>query len=114
MVQADLDALPEGFAVAGTGDFNGDGYDDVLLRNGTSFGAWLLRDAAVSSWMSLGDLEDMTVEQIADFDGDGIDDLRVRTSAGALGALLVQGEDSLKWQYYGNIGEEWSTSLAAL
>ena len=68
----------------------------------------------ISSWMGLGDLGDVTVEQIGDFDGDGIDDLRIRTAAGDLGAQLVRGADTLEWKYYGSVGDEWSTSLAAI
>ena len=49
-----------------------------------------------------------------DFDADGIDDLRIRTAAGDLGAQLVKGADSLEWKYYGSVGSEWSTSLAAI
>ena len=114
MVWADLDTLPEGFAIVGTGDFNGDGTDDVLLQKGTYYGAWIVQDGSVSSWMGLGDLGDVTVEQIGDFDNDGIDDLRIRTAAGDLGAQLVRGADTLEWKYYGSVGSEWSTSLAAI
>ena len=64
--------------------------------------------------MGLGDQGDVTVEQIADFDSDGKDDLRIRTAAGDLGAQLVKGADTLDWKYYGSVGAEWSTSLAAL
>ena len=30
------------------------------------------------------------------------------------GAQLVLGEDNTKWAYYGSVGAEWSTALAAL
>ena len=114
MVWANLDTLPEGFAVIGAGDFDGDGVDDVLLKKGSYYGAWLVEAGSVKSWFGLGDLGDVTVEQIADFDGDGKDDLRIRTSAGDLGAQLVRAADTLEWRYYGSVGAEWSTSLAAI
>ena len=114
MAWADLDTLPEGYSIIGSGDFNGDGIDDVLLRNGTYYGAWIVENGNAKSWMGLGDLGEVTVEQIADFDGDGIDDLRIRTTAGDLGAQLVKGADTLEWKYYGSVGTEWSTSLAAI
>ena len=114
MAWADLDTLQEGFEIVGAGDFNGDGTSDVLLRTGTYYGAWLVQNGSVSSWMGLGDLGSVTVEQIADFDSDGIDDLRIRTSAGDLGTQLVRGADNLDWKYYGSVGNEWSTSLASL
>ena len=114
MVWANLDTLPEGFAVIGAGDFDGDGVDDVLLKKGSYYGAWLVEAGSVKSWFGLGDLGDVTVEQIADFDGDGKDDLRIRTSAGDLGAQLVRAADTLEWRYYGSVGAEWSTRLAAI
>ncbi len=36
------------------------------------------------------------------------------TAAGDLGAQLVKGADTLSWKYYGSVGAEWSTSLAAI
>ena len=114
MAWANLDTLPAGFAVVGCGDFDGDGVDDVLLKKDSYYGAWLVANGSVSSWMGLGDLGSVTVEQIADFDGDGKDDLRIRTSAGDLGAQLVRAADTLEWRYYGSVGAEWSTSLAAI
>ena len=114
MAWADLDTLPAGFAVVGCGDFDGDGVDDVLLKKDTYYGAWLVEDGSVKSWFGIGDLGNVTVEQIADFDGDGKDDLRIRTSAGDLGAQLVRAADTLEWRYYGSVGAEWSTGLAAL
>ena len=111
---ANLDTLDNGFKIAGTGDFNGDGVDDVLLQKGNYYGAWIVKDGSVSSWMGLGTAEDGNVlEQIGDFNGDGVDDLRVRTAAGDLGALCVMGTDKLEWNYYGSVGSEWKTSLAA-
>ena len=64
--------------------------------------------------MGLGDLGSVTVEEIADFDADGRADLRVRTEAGDIGAQLVKGADTLVWKYYGSVGPEWSTRLAAI
>ena len=114
MKWADLDTLQEGFGIVGSGDFDGDGTDDVLLRKGTYYGAWLVEDGGAYAWFGLGDFGDVTVERIADFDGDGTDDLLVRTAAGDIGAQLVKGADTLEWKYYGSVGAEWSTSLAAL
>ena len=114
MALANLDTLADGFSIVGCGDFDGNGTSDVLLRQGTYYGAWTVENGGVSGWMGLGDLGDITVEQIGDFDADGIDDLRIRTSAGDLGSQLVKGADNLDWKYYGSVGTEWSTSLASI
>ena len=114
MAWADLATLAEGFEIVGAGDFDGDGTSDVLLKNGNYYGAWLVQNGNAAGWMGLGDLGDVTVEQIGDFDADGRDDLRIRTTSGDLGAQLVKGADTLEWKYYGSVGSEWSTSLAAL
>ena len=66
-------------------------------------------------WMGLGNLGNgAVVEQIGDFNNDGVDDLRIRVSNGAVGALLVNGANNLEWHYYGSLGKEWETSLAAV
>ena len=110
---SNLDKL-NGSEIAGSGDFNGDGVDDVLLKKGDFYGAWIVEEGNAKSWMSLGTLKaGNSVEQIADFNGDGVDDLRVRTASGDLGVLCVNGANSLEWHYYGSVGSEWDTSLAA-
>ncbi len=114
MAWANLDTLPTGFAIVGAGDFNGDGTDDVLLKKGTYYGAWTVQNGNAAGWFGLGDLGSVTVEQSADFDADGKDDLRIRTAAGDLGTQLVKGADNLQWRYYGSVGAEWSTALAAI
>ncbi|MBR4666956.1 MAG: hypothetical protein IKO93_24025, partial [Lentisphaeria bacterium] len=88
--------------------------EDVLLKTGNYYGAWLVNNGNAAAWFGIGDLGDVTVEQIADFNADRIADLRIRTAAGDIGAELVMGEGSLDWKYYGSVGAEWKTGLAAL
>ena len=76
-VYSGLDNLKEGQTVAGCGDVNGDGVDDVIIRQGQYFGAWIISDGRAVEWMGLGTLTEGTqLETIGDYDGDGIDDLR--------------------------------------
>ena len=108
-----LDNLNDGLKIVGAGDFNNDGTDDILLQKGNYFGAWIIKNGNATDWMGLGS-SNGTVEQIEDFNGDGVDDIRLRTDRGDIGVLLVNGEDSMTWNYYGSVGSEWNTALAAL
>ena len=64
--------------------------------------------------MGLGNIGNgAVVEQIADFNSDGVDDLRLRVDK-AIGVQLVNGKDDLSWNYFGSVGSEWNTALAAM
>ena len=78
-------------------------------------GSWLTQADGTMAWADLDTLpEGFEIVGAGDFNGDGTDDLRIRTAAGDLGTQLVIGEDNLSWKYYGSVGAEWNTSLAAL
>ena len=100
--------------IVGTGDFNGDGVDDVLLQKADGWvGAWLVENGSVDGFMGICKNTN-SIEQIADFNGDGIDDLRVRTANGDIGVLYVNGADDTTWQYFQSVGSEWKTKFSAL
>lgn len=105
---SDLSTLSPNAKIVGDGDFNGDGTDDLLIQSGDYYGAWIIKNGNVTSWMGLG-TEKGQVEQIADFTGDGIDDLRLRRSSGDIGILAVNGADDLDWIYLGSVDREWTT-----
>ena len=73
--------------VVGTGDFNGDGRDDLLLRNdsgwvtdwlGTTSGGFTNNGAASSVFFSA----DWKIAGIGDFNGDGREDILMRNDTG--------------------------------
>ena len=81
--------------LAGVGDFNGDGTDDMLWRTGVtdgdgtdSFGylTWLSGLPAESNWQRIGVIarDEWTFLGAGDFNGDGTDDMAMVDSAGVV------------------------------
>ncbi len=88
--QAAFHKVPVAWKVAGAGDFNGDGRDDVLWRHdngaltnwlGGADGGFTGNDAAASF---AGIPTSLKVAALADFNGDGRDDILWRHDNGAL------------------------------
>ncbi len=85
------------YIVAGIGDFNGDGRDDVLMRHQT-LGTWMLY--AMNGFIPLDGesgpanlTRDLTysVVGIGDFNGDGRDDVLLRRAEGGWHLYVMQG-----------------------
>ena len=88
------------WSVAGIGDFNGDGDDDILWRQGStgSLAMWLMDGSTISqsatptyqgSAVSPG--ASWSVAGIGDFNGDGDADILSRNSNGSLAEWLMNG-----------------------
>ncbi len=97
-VQNDLNAasvVPNSWQIAGTGDFNGDGRDDILWRNvdgqlsnwlATASGGFTPNDSNAATSVSLS----WQVAGTGDFNGDGRDDILWRNTNGTVSDWLGQ------------------------
>jgi hypothetical protein len=97
--------------VTGTGDFNGDGTADVLLRNSTNgqFNIWQMSNGQIAQNLDIG-VADPTQWQVAgtgDFYGNGTDDIVLRNTTNgqvniwqmSSGQIAqVGGADPTQWQ----------------
>ena len=92
---AALTVVPTAWFVAGTGDFNGDGRDDILWRNndgtlsnwlGQANGGFVANDANAAAFVPTS----WTVVATGDYNGDGRDDILWRNSDGTVSNWLGQ------------------------
>jgi probable HAF family extracellular repeat protein len=85
-----------GWAIAGTGDFNGDGTTDVLLynSNNSQVGEWLMQNGQLSQGQAFGTLgvsSGWSIAGTGDFNGDGTTDILLYNSnTSQIGVWLMQ------------------------
>ncbi len=91
-------AVPTNYKMLATGDFNGDGYMDIVWTDGTSMWMWVGSGSTfTNTYMRAYPTTGWTVVGAADFDGDGDTDL-LWAKNGQLAEWLMSGA-SLKTSY---------------
>jgi hypothetical protein len=107
----DLGSHGAGWTVAGVGDFDGNGIDDVLWRNTTTgrVDEWRMKDGNWSASIDLGSHgAGWQVAAVGDFDGDGTSDVLWReTATGKLDAWIMANGQWSRSVDLGSHGSDW-------
>src|SRR5262249_29420715 len=111
------DPVPPSYQVKGIGDFNGDGYSDILWRAGNGpVGYWYLRSNVVIGGVESGGQDvnhEWEIQGVGDFDADGRSDILWRSNLSGRLVLWFRGlidyQGSPTWQNWPGavVGQEW-------
>jgi hypothetical protein len=114
----DFGVVPTSWNIAGTGDFNGDGYTDILWRNTSGdTGVWLMTGTATqvqaASWTDFGVVPtSWNIAGTGDFNGDGYTDIVWRNTSGDTGIWLITGTatqvQAASWTDFGVVPTSWN------
>ena len=96
--------------IPGTGDFNGDGKSDILLRHSSGYVAmFLMNGATVTSNLGVGGLDpSWSIVGIGDFNGDGKSDILLRHTSGYMSVWLMNGATVTSNLGIGGLDPSWS------
>ena len=89
--------LPEEWSVRTIADINNDGFDDLIMQNGTEVGCWLMSETG-PLWQHLGTVfENSNIIGSGDVNGDGTEDIIFNTE-GSWGAWQMSDGKAVAWQ----------------
>jgi hypothetical protein len=110
----DLGVVPGGWAIAGIGDFNGDGKSDILWRNSNGdTSIWLMTGSGlqvqVSSTTDLGFIPmSWSVAVTGDFNGDGKSDILWSNTNGDTSIWFMNGTQVSSVSDLGVVPNSWA------
>ncbi|MBV9686134.1 MAG: VCBS repeat-containing protein [Alphaproteobacteria bacterium] len=113
-IAADVGSMPRNWSIAGIGDFDRDGYSDILWRDHQgNVRIWLLgttpNSLNIRSSADLGNVPlNWSIVQTGDYNGDGFSDILWQDDTGNLKAWFMQGTTLAKTQILGKIGLKWT------
>jgi hypothetical protein len=106
-----LGNVPSNWVIAGVGDFNGDGYLDILWRDNNSgtVAIWFLNGSEqIQSTASLGAVPSTwKIAETGDYNGDGKSDILWIDNSGNVAIWFMNGPTISSTAGYGNVGTSW-------
>ena len=98
--------------MAGIGDFDDNGKDDILFSNSAGTALGYYADALTSGWTNVGAYSNAwEVEGIGDFDGNGKDDILFAEIDGNSLGYYADGSAS-NWNNIGTYSADWEVLVA--
>ena len=112
-----LNGTTDAWQIAGTGDFNGDKKDDILLTNTVTgqVGIWEMTAQGTTNWKSVSftDFAEWRIQGIGDFNGDDVDDiLFANNTTGVVGFWGMENGANKDWTLIGiaDVKSDWQIS----
>ena len=98
------------WTIVATGDFDGNGSEDILWRDTSgNVGMWLMNGTSILSTSVVGNMPLTTsIAETGDINGDGTSDILWTDSSGNVTAWFMNGATISSTAAYGNVGTSWS------
>jgi hypothetical protein len=108
----DFGTVPLTWTIAGIGDFDGNGSEDILWRdNAGNIGIWLMNGTSIYQTLVLGNVSlNWSVAQTGDYSGIDQSGILWTDTSGNVGAWFFKGPISspATTLIYGNVGTTWN------